>query len=189
VKRSLLFFIFYLCATSCAWAQFFRPARIQELDSLAALVKIPSEDTIYIDRLNRFAYIQQFAGLKEAATTAEKAKELGTRLKYKKAIWQADVVLGQKKFVEKDFPTSIALHEEALDNINSDREYSDVLKLRSGFLNVLFFTGDYPRAMTESLKGLDLALKKKDKNSIASYTNLLGFIHFHQGNLSLARKN
>jgi signal transduction histidine kinase len=190
MKHALLPLLCLVCLGSQAQLDpvFFKPVAHSELDSLAALLKGAPPDTLYLGRLARLAYVQQFYHDTIGEYNAKLVKERALQLHYKKAIWQADMVLTAPTFERKDFTGCFSLYEEGLRLIDPEKEYMDLVRFRAGFLNLLFFTGDYPRALTESLKGLDLARKNSDSINIASYTNLLGFIHFHQGNLEQAKK-
>src|ERR1051325_916816 len=159
-----------------------------QADSIEKLVLPLPRDSHRVTQLYRLSYYRNLLSTHEGSSAADSALLLANRLHFQRGIYLAELMLATSAFEGKDFEGAIDHYEKSLPHIDPLTDYSELVRIRSGFLNVLFFTGHYSRAMEICLAGFKLAQERNDKANTASYTSLLGFIYTNLHNEALAKK-
>jgi len=188
IRPGTLLFFCSLLSAQAAFAQSSQERHRRNADSVERLLlQHPQEDTQRVILLNLHAYNLLELDLRQSRSKAEAALALAEKIKYKAGEAEAYLNLGGAAFRAKNFPENISFYQEGVAGFAAAGRYEKLEEVRSALLNTFFYIGDYPRAMKESLDGLNLAQQRKDRRRIASYTNLLGFICYKQGDNKQAK--
>jgi signal transduction histidine kinase len=92
-------------------------------------------------------------------------------------------------YERQDYPNASLYWQKALDiAIANDFNYEELHSFRVALNNNYFLAGDYAGAMKISTAGLDKAEQINDKNRMAHFNNVIGFIHMKQKNFIEARR-
>ncbi|MGQ0738975.1 MAG: tetratricopeptide repeat-containing sensor histidine kinase [Bacteroidota bacterium] len=163
-----------------------KTANKRHADSLQNLLRNAADDTLKVIRLNLLSLYQSFDTATANFEAVIKAKNLAEKLQYPRGKAEAFLQFGLICQNKKDFSTAISYYLKAIDvleiqQMNPEAYYPPLL-------NLYFYTGDYPNAMSIVTKGLAKAEKEQDKKKIARYNSLFGFIYFRQGNIGKAEQ-
>jgi signal transduction histidine kinase len=90
-------------------------------------------------------------------------------------------VLGQHAQDQRDYPSAIRYYRQCLEKEEASGNYAGVVQYYPSFLNIYFYTGNYPEAMKTAVSILAMAESHADTLQIAKCYNILGFIYFKQG--------
>lgn len=163
-----------------------KKANKKNADSLKFLISNSADDTLKVIRLNLLSMYQSFDSVNADFDAVNEAKRLADKLKYYRGIAEALVQFGLIYQNKKDFSTAISFYLKAIEilenhHLNPEDYYPPLL-------NLYFYTGDFPNAMSIVAKGLAKAEKEKNRKKIARYYSLFGFIYFRQGDIGKAEQ-
>jgi signal transduction histidine kinase len=101
----------------------------------------------------------------------------------------ACVDIGGEFYRKQDYTQTKKWYLKALDiSLKNGFYFDEIHSNREGLNNVLFHLGDYSEAMKNSTEGLIKAEKINDRDRMAHYNNVLGYIMMKQKNFELSEK-
>lgn len=116
-----------------------------------------------------------------ALATAQKAWLLASKLKYNHGLVMSLIRFGSVyEEITKDYTKAINYYKEAVKIAETNRLYGDINLSYGSILNMYYYLGNYPGAMTIAQKGLVAAEQRNDKEMLAHYNNQMGFIYLKQ---------
>jgi two-component system NarL family sensor kinase len=162
-----------------------------EIDSLQKRLLTIPPDTSKVNLLNLLSQLQANHLSDTALLYAIQAEELARQLKYKKG--EFDAINNRGSYYGTygigNLMKSLSAFQEMKKLALENNWIADIHMAYSCILNLYFYAGDFPAAMEMATDGLALAETHNNRQLIAHYKNLLGFIYLRQGNLAESRKN
>jgi signal transduction histidine kinase len=161
---------------------------LHEVDSILPIVEKMPDDT---SKALRFIELSDLLSVDSANATfafAEKAKALSEKLHFKMGIARALAAIATILQNKKEYEKALGYYLQAMDIIDTYDNVSPTDNFYSSALNICFYLGDYPRAMTIATRGLGNAERNNNKLQTAQFSNIVGYINCQQGNLEEAKK-
>lgn len=155
------------------------------IDSLKQLLSKAPQDTSMVSMLILLSDLE--SNDVENATTelAQKAYVLAEKLKFKRGLALSCRSIANIYQNKRDYKTAITYYKQAIDIGEAS---IPMRELYPPLLNLYFYLGNYTDAMRTVTHELEVYEKIKNKAGIADCNNLLGYIHFNQGNFEESEK-
>jgi signal transduction histidine kinase len=174
-------YILYLCFSIISVSALSQPASIN-IALLEQKISISKNDTNKISLyLSLIYYLVSNSSSDKAFIVAQKAFVLSTQLNFKHGLIFSLCRMGSvEEVTNRDYLKAIGYYKEAIKIAEKNGTYNDLNSAYGCILNMYYYIGDYPAAMVIAQKGLAVAERKNDNESLAHYYNQFGFIYLNQ---------
>lgn len=194
ILTAMIFFVLAglsaaICQTIAANGQAELPHHYRgHIDSLYQLTANAKEDSNLVKRLCLISFEYEGMGSDSAYLFAQKAIDLADKLKEPFFIIIALNRMANAYYAVKNYEKSTQFFQKALQIAVTNRLYGEELYVRVPLNNNYFLQGNYSAAMEISVEGLATAEKTSNKERMAHFTNVLGYIHMKLGNFEESQR-
>ncbi len=161
----------------------------KQIDSLQQRDADEKNDTSRIKELYLLSVNHQLTGSDSAYFFAQKAIDLAEKVRdpfFMTAGWGQ---LAHVYYTNRKYDDAAVCWQKALDIATAHKLYNEELyKYRIALNNNFFLEGNYNAAMKMSSEGLETASRIGNKERMAHFNNVIGYIHMKQKNFAEARR-
>lgn len=184
--NSLKYFLFFISLLLCQSNSF---GQQNKLDSLLAIIKTSTDDTLKVNAQNELFLVYEFSDELKATEYLNNALALSQKINYKKGTGKTYLYFGYYAEDKGNFNDAL---KNYFSSLKIEEELNDKKAIADTYMNIgsaYYNLGNYPEALKSHFNSLKIKEKINDKKGIAYSLTHIGNVYNNQGNYSEALKN
>lgn len=158
-------------------------------DSLSAVLKTTTVDTVKVDLLNQLFLLFEFSDAAKAEEYLDQSLKICKKIYYKKGLILTYTNYGYLAEDRGDYNEALKNYDLSLDAAQKLLDLKSVGACYNNKGNVFYFQSNYPQAFENYFKSLKIREQLNDKHGIADAHNNLGLVYFNQRSYEKALEN